>query len=181
MIEVDNVEGTSLQVINLRSHEDDRGQFGRIFCETLFPDFAIKQSNISITDAVGTVRGMHFQRFPSRESKIVVCLSGRVFDVVVNIRENSPDYLKWYGFELSGGKQGGAGVAGLVIPEGYAHGFQVLEKKSTLIYFHNDMYRKDLDMGLNPLDPDLGIDWPLDVGLLSERDRSFALVSDSRL
>ena len=120
-----------------------------------------------MTREPGTVRGMHFQLPPSAETKLIRCLRGRVFDVAVDLRRDSPTFLKWSGHELSA-----TNAHLLVIPEGFAHGFQVLEPDSELLYLHTAFYDPAHEGGLSPADPMLAIRWPLPVNGLSDRDRN---------
>ncbi|WP_028793418.1 dTDP-4-dehydrorhamnose 3,5-epimerase family protein [Thalassobaculum salexigens] len=149
-------------------HRDNRGYFRRLYGVD-FPGAFFKegpkQVNLSQNVLKGTVRGMHFQHPPEMETKIVSCISGRIFDVLVDIRETSPTYLKWTAYELDED----SGRA-LVVPEGFAHGFQTLTDDVKIVYFHDHAYVGDLAGRLNPLDPVLAIDWPLAVSEISEAD-----------
>jgi dTDP-4-dehydrorhamnose 3,5-epimerase len=148
---------------------DHRGRFGRLFCsDELLAAHAgrpIVQVNHSVTRAVGSVRGMHYQVAPAGEAKWVRCLRGRVFDVAVDLRRGSPTLKQWFGVELSAD----AGNA-LFLPEGVAHGFQVLERDSEMLYLHTAAYAPAHEAGLRWDDPAVGIDWPLPVRDLSTRD-----------
>lgn len=155
---------------------DQRGLFYRAFCdqelEFVLHQKPIRQINISCTEAVGTVRGLHYQLPPSAESKLVRCLRGRVFDVAVDLRCNSSTFLHWVAEELSGDN-----YRMLLIPEGCAHGFQVLEPHSELLYLHTEPYELKLESGVRFDDPAVGIPWPLPVDGLSQRDANFALLN----
>lgn len=156
--------------------QDARGEFARLFCArelaALIGDRRIVQANRSLTRAAGAVRGMHFQRAPHAEMKLVRCLRGRVLDVAVDLRAGSPTFLRWQARELSA-----ANAQMFVIPEGFAHGFQVLEPDSELLYLHTAFYEPAAEGGLSPTDPALNIAWPLPVRDLSERDASHAPIS----
>ncbi|MDE3740138.1 MULTISPECIES: dTDP-4-dehydrorhamnose 3,5-epimerase [Pseudomonas] len=156
--------------VDCPSHRDERGAFTRLFCaDSLAPllgERRIVQINQSRTCAVGAVRGLHFQHFPHAEMKLVRCTRGRVWDVVVDLRRGSPSFLRWHAEELSAENQ-----RMLVIPEGCAHGFQVLETDSELLYLHTEFYRPDAEGGLRHDDPALAIAWPLEARDLSQRDR----------
>lgn len=159
------------------ARRDERGRFARLFCTE---DLAaahrgrpIVQINHSITRQAGAIRGMHYQRPPAAEGKWVRCLKGRVFDVAVDLRRGSPTFLKWHAVELDGGR-----MNAIFIPEGCAHGFQVLEPDSELLYLHTAAYTPALEGGLRFDDPRVGIAWPLDVTEISERDRSHPLLDD---
>jgi dTDP-4-dehydrorhamnose 3,5-epimerase len=163
------IEGLAL--VDTTLFRDHRGEFGRFFCEKdLSAQLAhrhISQINRSLTRAVGAVRGLHFQFPPHAEMKFVRCTRGRVFDVAVDIRNGSPTFLKWFGCELSA-----ANMLMLVIPEGFAHGFQVIEPDSELIYLTTAAYEPGAEGGIVPGDPAIGIHWPLPVTELSDRDRN---------
>jgi len=167
-----------LMVAESRVIGDARGAFSRVFCgremEAALGDRTIKQANISRTAAVGAVRGMHFQRPPMAEMKIVRCIAGRVFDVAVDLRKGSPTFLEWHGIELAPDRN-----LAFVIPEGFAHGFQVLEEDAQLLYFHTEYYAPEVEGGLRFDDPRLAIAWPLAPVQLSERDLSHPLISDA--
>lgn len=164
-----------LQRLEPTIFSDERGEFRRIFCSdeitsSTYP-FLIRQINRSFTKRKGCVRGMHFQRQPYAEKKIIFCLAGSVWDVAVDVRENSPTFLQWHAEVLS--KDNGVGV---FIPEGFAHGFQAMTDEVELLYFHSNKYSPAHEDGLNPLDPLLGIEWPLDIQLISSKDKSRALI-----
>jgi dTDP-4-dehydrorhamnose 3,5-epimerase len=148
---------------------DSRGYLERIFCseelQALAPDRHIAQINHTFTAARSTVRGMHFQRPPHSEIKFVSCLRGAVFDVAVDLRDNSPTFLSWHAEVLSADN-----YKTLVIPEGFAHGFQTLTDDCEMLYFHTAAYQPNAEGGLNPEDPRLAIKWPLPVTGLSPRD-----------
>lgn len=150
-------------------HRDHRGAFSRLFCaeqqSALIGDRRIVQINHSLTHAVGAVRGLHYQRSPHAEMKIVRCLRGRVFDVAVDLRKGSPTFLDWTAAELSP-----ANRQALIIPEGCAHGFQVLEQDSELLYLHTAFYTPAAEAAVRYDDPAIGIDWPLPPTDLSARD-----------
>jgi dTDP-4-dehydrorhamnose 3,5-epimerase len=156
-------------VVRATSIDDRRGSFSRFFCERelgeLIGSRRIVQINRSRTSLVGAVRGMHYQRAPQSEMKLVRCLSGRVFDVAVDLRRSSPTFLHWHAEELSSNNE-----HMMIIPEGCAHGFQVLESESELLYLHTAFYSAELEEGIIWDDPRIGIAWPLAVTELSARD-----------
>ena len=135
-------------------------------------DRAIAQVNLSRTQAVGTIRGLHFQASPHSEAKLVRCLKGRVWDVAVDLREKSETYGHWQAVELTP-ERGNA----LLIPEGCAHGFQVLEPGIELLYLHSGVWVPEAESGMRWDDPQLAIAWPLPPKGLSERDRNLPLLS----
>ena len=159
-------------------HADARGSFERLFCARelagVLEGRHIVQINHSRTAAVGAIRGLHFQRPPHAEMKLVRCLRGRVWDVAVDLRADSPTFLRWHAEELSPDNH-----RMLVIPEGCAHGFQVLAPDSELLYLHTAYYTPEAEGGVRHDDPALGIRWPLPVTDLSPRDHSHPLIGDS--
>ena len=150
----------------------------RAWCEREFGTngihFVPLQSNLVFSRLKGTLRGLHHQVAPSLEAKLVRCTRGAVFDLVLDLRRNSPTYLRWYGAHLSAdnGRM-------LYIPEGCAHGFQALTDEVQLIYQHSSYYDPQAEGGVRFDDPAIGIDWPLPIGTVSDRDRSFPLIDDS--
>lgn len=158
--------------------EDDRGKFARLFCikelQTAHADRQIVQINHSLTHAIGAIRGLHFQYPPSAEAKWVRCLRGRVWDVAVDLRYNSPTFLNWHAVELSAKK-----MNAFFIPEGCAHGFQVLESDSELLYLHTAAYAPKHESAVRWNDPRLAIKWPLPVTDMSERDRNHPLLDNT--
>jgi len=156
-------------IVETTKHVDHRGEFFRAYCQrelaVIIGERQIVQANVSQTHAVGTVRGMHYQHPPQAEMKLIRCLKGRIWDVAVDLRTGSPSYLQWHAEELS------ADVAKMmVIPEGCAHGFQVLEKDSELLYLHTAFYSPEVEGGVLHNDPHLNIQWPLEVTDISDRD-----------
>ena len=139
-------------------------------------DRGIAQVNLSRTEAVGTIRGLHLQAEPHSEAKLVRCLRGRVWDVAVDLRRDSATYSDWHAVELRP-DQGNA----LLIPEGCAHGFQVLEPGSELLYLHSGAWVPEAETGVRWDDPQLAIDWPLPVTEMSDRDRAFPLLSQFKV
>jgi dTDP-4-dehydrorhamnose 3,5-epimerase len=171
---------TGLFVVESPMFGDARGRFSRVFCERerapAIGGRTIRQANVSSTAELGTVRGMHYQHAPRSEMKIVRCIQGRVFDVAVDLRRGSPTFLRWHGVELSPE----SGLA-FIIPEGCAHGFQVLESNSSLLYFHTEFYSPEHEGGVRHDDPRVGIAWPLRSANLSSRDASHPLLDESFL
>jgi dTDP-4-dehydrorhamnose 3,5-epimerase len=165
-----------LSVVETTPHTDARGSFARLFCAQelaeLLGQRQIVQINHSRTTTVGSVRGMHFQHPPHAEMKLVRCLKGRVWDVAVDLRQHSPTFLHWHGQELTP-----TNTYMMIIPEGFAHGFQVLEAESELLYLHTAFYTPEAEGGLRYDDPRLAITWPLPVADLSRRDQSHPLIN----
>jgi dTDP-4-dehydrorhamnose 3,5-epimerase len=173
-----NISSTSISgvvVVETTHHADHRGSFARLYCERelapVIGNRRIVQINHSCTGAVGAVRGMHFQRPPHAEMKLVRCLKGRVWDVAIDLRADSPTFLKWHAEELTP-----ENTRLLVIPEGCAHGFQVLEPDSELLYLHTDSYTPEAEGGIRHDDPRIAISWPLAVTDLSQRDTAHPLI-----
>lgn len=163
------IEG--LFVVSSTSMIDQRGQFSRLFCAnellSVLGERRIVQINHSITYKVGTVRGMHFQYKPFSEMKFVRCVKGRIWDVAIDLRSNSKTFLKWHAEELS---QNSGEM--MLIPEGCAHGFQVLESDSELLYLHTAYFEKSSEGGVRFDDPLIRIHWPLPITDLSIRDQN---------
>lgn len=167
---------SDLWVADTVSISDERGAFSRLFC-AIDLDEAVGKRNIvqinhSQTQAVGAIRGLHFQHPPHAEMKMVRCLRGRVWDVAVDLRKDSPTFLEWHAEELSPGNG-----RLMIIPEGFAHGFQVLEVGSELLYLHTAFYTPAAEGGIRHDDPRLGISWPLPVTDISLRDRQHSLLT----
>lgn len=169
---------TNLLVAESKAIKDERGAFARLFCEqelsSVIGQRKIVQINHSRTEAVGAVRGLHFQHAPHAEMKLVRCLKGKVWDVAVDLRPQSPSYKRWYAQELSV-----QNARMMVIPEGFAHGFQVLEAGSELLYLHTAFFKPDSEGGVRHDDPSLGIKWPLPVTDISVRDSSHTYIETS--
>jgi dTDP-4-dehydrorhamnose 3,5-epimerase len=167
-----------LFTIETQSSKDDRGAFRRFFCvselASIIGNRSIVQINHSHTAAVGAVRGMHFQYPPNAEMKLVRCLKGKVWDVAVDLRPTSLNYKRWHAQELSA-----KNAYMMVIPEGFAHGFQVLEADSELLYLHTAFYNPDYESGLRHDDPCLAIKWPLKVTEISMRDTNHAYIDSN--
>lgn len=136
-------------------------------------DRGIAQVNLSRSKSVGTIRGLHFQKGPHSEAKLVRCLKGRVWDVAVDLRTDSDTYSQWHAVELTPDRGNS-----LLIPEGCAHGFQVLEPGSELLYLHSGAWVPEAESGVRWDDSQLAIAWPLPVADLSNRDRILPLLSD---
>ncbi|WP_339631851.1 dTDP-4-dehydrorhamnose 3,5-epimerase [uncultured Sneathiella sp.] len=149
--------------------EDERGYFTRSFCEREFADAGIKflpiQCNISYNKKAYTLRGMHFLAAPYEETKLVRCSAGKIFDVAVDIRPNSPSFKKWVGFELSR-----ENARALFIPAGCAHGFLTLEDETEVFYQMSPAYVPGHDRGFRWNDPAIGIKWPAEPKVISARD-----------
>ena len=172
--------GTSLAgayVIELEPFRDERGLFARSFCQKEFATIGfhkqIVQINHSVTSQKGAIRGMHYQRPPACEIKIIRCVQGAVFDVMVDLRAGSSTFLQWHAVELSKDN-----MRMVYIPEGFAHGFQTLTDVAELIYHHSAFYSPEYEHGFRYNDPAASIRWPLPVSNISQRDIGHPLLSD---
>lgn len=158
--------------IEAEPHVDDRGLFARLHCPEEFAaagiDFAPAQTSLSRNPTSGTLRGMHFQAAPHAEAKLVRVTRGRVFDVAVDLRPDSPTYRQWTGAELSA-----ENLVGLYIGEGIAHGFLTLEPDTDVVYEIAPAYRPGHDAGVRWDDPTFGIAWPMAPVLISARDAGY--------
>ena len=155
---------------------DARGLFLNAFriqepeFKKIWKDRSIKQINLSTTYQKGVVRGLHFQKEPFSEAKIVRCIKGLVWDVAVDLRKDSKSYLKWYSLKLE------VNHNAFFIPEGFAHGFQTLQDNSQLLYIHSEIWDPISEMGVRFDDPSINVKWPLEIKALSERDKSFPMI-----
>lgn len=158
--------------IELEPKTDDRGMFARTWCAAEFArhglDATIAQCNMSYSRRRGTLRGMHWQEAPYAENKLVRCTAGAVFDVCVDLRKGSATYLKWVGRTLTAENR-----AALFVPEGCAHGFLTLVDDSEVAYQVSRPYAAHAERGLRWNDPAIAIEWPGEIVVASERDRSF--------
>ena len=164
-----------LKVITTEPIADDRGHFARCFCAKEFEaagiDFQVAQRNHSFNHKKGTIRGMHWQIAPHQEGKLVTCCVGSIFDVAVDMREDSPTYLKWFGIELTQRRQ-----RMLYVPPGFAHGYQTLEDKVMVAYSVSAAYHPESSVGMRFDDPAVAIDCPVEATSLSEKDKSWPLL-----
>jgi dTDP-4-dehydrorhamnose 3,5-epimerase len=162
-------------LIHLDARVDQRGSFARAFCAREFAGQGLEttfvQANISTSAKVGTLRGMHFQREPHAEVKLVRCVKGSIYDVVVDIREKSPTYLRWFGAELSDDN----GLM-MYVPKGFAHGYQALTHGATAFYMVSSYYEPASEGGLRFDDPRLSIAWPRAVSDISDKDARWPLL-----
>ena len=165
-----------LKVVETSPFQDSRGAFARWYCERELAEIVgnrqIVQINHSRTGGMGAVRGLHFQKPPHAEMKLVRCIKGRVWDVAVDLRQGSATYLKWHAEELTP-----TNARMMVIPEGFAHGFQEIEPESELLYLHTAFYAPESESGVRFDDPSIGIEWPLPVTDVSQRDRNHPLIN----
>lgn len=175
---IDDLPLSGLKRVQRRRLGDARGFFSRVFCADELAAAgwtkSIAQLNHTFTARQGTVRGLHFQRPPHADMKLVSCLRGVVWDVAVDVRCDSPTFLQWHAEELSA-ENGRA----LLIPEGFAHGFQTLTDDVEMLYCHSAPFVADAEAGLRPIDPRHAVRWPLDVIGLSARDAGHPLLDDT--
>jgi len=163
------IEGVA--VVRRMPRRDERGEFVRLHCVDEFAelgllgDGAVVQTNLSRSRTAGIVRGLHLLRPPAQEHKLLTCITGAVWDVVVDLRPDSSTWMRWEAVELSSDDD-----LAVVVPPGVAHGFQVLVPDTAVLHLYSDRYRSELDAGVHPLDPALGISWPISPVQLSERD-----------
>lgn len=160
---------TGAFLINIEKKTDDRGFFARYYCVKEFALHGLEtnwvQMNTTLTLNKGTVRGMHFQRDPMAETKLLRCLRGSIWDVIVDLRKDSTTFGKWEKVELNDTNR-----SLLYIPKGFAHGFQTLQDNSELLYMHSEFYSSQHEGGIRFDDPDLNINWPLAIEFISDRD-----------
>jgi len=162
--------------VTLEPRGDARGYFARVFDMTRMrevdPRFQIVQINRSLTQARGTIRGLHYQRAPKAEDKLVQCLQGKIFDVAVDLRVDSPTYRQWVGRELSAENK-----ELFLVPKGCAHGFQTLTDDCLVEYFVSEYYAPETEGGVRYNDPAIGVDWPLAEPFTSEKDAAWPLLT----
>jgi len=176
-LEISETDLNGVMRIGKRKLGDARGHFSRMFCKQELAeaglDIDITQINHTYSAQKGTIRGMHFQYAPAAEVKIVSCLRGCVLDVALDLREGSDSFGRWIAVELSS-----KNWASLYIPPGFAHGFQALENDVELLYLHSAPYTPECEGGVNPLDDEIGIKWPLPVTEISQRDQMLPAISN---
>ena len=163
-------------IIELEERSDSRGFFARTFCAREFEEHGLKpavvQCNMSYNHKKGTMRGMHYQVEPAMEAKLVRCTRGAVYDVIVDMRPDSPTYLEHIGVELTADNR-----VALYVPEMFAHGYLTLVDGAEVFYQVSEFYTPGTERGLRYDDPALGIDWPVPIEVISEKDAAWALMS----
>lgn len=163
--------------IELEPFSDERGWFARYYCKKEFSaighDKEFVQMNHSVSKAKGTIRGMHYQVQPYREIKLVRCIAGKVWDVIIDIRSGSPTFLQSFGVELSAENR-----KMVYIPEGFAHGFQCLSDDCELLYHHTEFYQPAAEAGIRFSDPLVNIQWPMEPTNISQRDADHPLLGN---
>lgn len=160
--------------VDLQMREDERGFFARLFCREEFAaknlDGNIVQINNSLNSKKGTLRGLHFQRPPKSEVKIVRCIRGAIWDVIVDLRKKSPTFGQWTGLELSE-----ANRSMMYVPKGFAHGFLSLTEDSEIIYLVTEFYSSEYEGAVRWNDPEIGIKWPEEPDVISDKDANAPL------
>lgn len=167
-----------LKLGQIQSKADERGYFERVYCHWEYEGLVgrplrIKQINRSMSKIKGTTRGLHFQWPPHAETKIVSCPAGRLFDVAVDLRKGSPTYMQYFSAELTAENK-----KFLIIPEGFGHGFQTLEPNTEILYLVTEEFSLPHDDGINPIDPTVGVEWPLEIALRSKKDSDRKFIAD---
>lgn len=169
---------TGAFTIDVQPFQDNRGFFTRTFCEKEFAEHQLVQhfvqANHSGTHGKGVIRWMHFQHAPHCEVKLVKCVQGAIFDVIVDVRAGSPTFLQWFGAELTAENK-----RMMYVPAGFAHGFQSLSDYSEITYMVSAFYNKESEGGVKYDDPGVGIEWPLPVSLVSDKDQAIPLIDAS--
>lgn len=164
-------------IVEIEQLSDDRGFYARTWCQREFQarnlNSNLVQSNLAYTKRKGTLRGMHYQIPPHEEAKLVRCTSGAIFDVLIDLRQESPTYKQWLGVRLTAENH-----VMIYVPEGFAHGYQTLEDDIEVSYQVSQYYYPEAERGLCYKDPSFGIEWPLDVQVISEKDSNWPVYQD---
>ena len=159
-------------IIELEPLEDERGFFARSFCQREFEkhglNLCVVQCNVSYNKKKGTLRGMHYQVPPHEEAKLVSCIRGAIYDVIIDLRPDSTTYCQWFALELSA-----ENYKMLYVPEGFTHGFQTLEDNTIVFYQMSEFYHPECARGARWDDPAFGIRWPLPNRVMSKKDLSY--------
>jgi len=163
-------------VLELEPRSDNRGFFSRTFCQQEFETHGLNpnvaQVNLSFNEKAGTLRGLHYQVPPATEAKLFRCIRGAIYDVIVDMRHESPTYLQHFGIELSASNH-----LALYVPEMFAHGYQALQAGTEVLYQVSEFYTPGVEKGLRFDDPALNISWPTEVTVISEKDQSWPLLA----
>ena len=159
-------------IINIEPLEDERGFFARSFCQEEFEKYGLNprivQCNVSYNTKRGTLRGMHYQIKPYEEAKVVSCTKGAIYDVIIDLRSDSPTYCQWFAVELSA-----ENYKMLYVAEGFAHGFQTLQENTIVFYQMSEFYHPECAQGIRYNDPTFEITWPLSKPIISKKDDSY--------
>lgn len=155
--------------IDLEKREDDRGFFARLFCQNEFDNHSLDRNIVQINNSLskdkGTLRGIHYQLAPKAETKIVRCIKGSLYDVIVDLRPDSKTFLKWFGATLSAENR-----TMMFVPKGFGHAFLTLEENTEAFYMVTEFYSPENERGLRWNDPKIGIEWPIEPVIISEKD-----------
>lgn len=157
-------------ILKKKKFTDLRGNFIKIYSRNIFKKLKINniiQINYSYSKTRGTIRGMHYQIKKYKEKKIISCLDGKIYDVIIDLRKKSPTFLKWQGFILSDKNN-----KSIIVPEGCAHGFQTLENNTRIIYCHTNIYKKKYEKTVSPFDSRFNIKWPAKLTRISQKDKT---------
>ncbi|MFT2007814.1 dTDP-4-dehydrorhamnose 3,5-epimerase [Pontibacter sp. 13R65] len=164
-------------IVDIKRIEDDRGFFGRAWCKQEFEEVGLStnvvQTNLSSNKKKGTLRGLHFQVTPHAESKLVRCTRGALYDVIIDLREQSPTYRQWIGVELTADS-----FRMLYVPENFGHGFITLEDNTDIMYQVTEYYAPAAERGIRYNDPAFNIEWPMEPLVISDKDLAHADFSD---
>lgn len=167
-----------LLVVEPNVFGDNRGWFSESYNESVFKENGINisfvQDNHSFSAQKGVLRGLHFQNNPNAQTKLVRCTKGRIWDVAVDLRKSSSTYLKWFGIELTADNH-----KMLLVPQGFGHGFVTLEDSCEVQYKVDNVYDKASDRSIKYNDPQIGIEWPINDIILSDKDKNASLLKDS--
>lgn len=159
-------------IIEIQKMEDERGFFARAWCQKEFAEHnltpRVVQANVSFNKKKGTLRGMHYQIAPYEEAKLVRCTSGAIYDVIIDLRPDSPTYKEWTGVELTA-----KNYKMLYVPENFAHGFQTLLDNTEVTYQVSQFYSPGSEQGIRWNDPTFGIEWPLAIQVISDKDKNW--------
>ena len=159
-------------IVDLELHKDERGFFGRTWCQKEFKERGLNpnlvQCNISYNAKRGTLRGMHYQAAPYQEAKLVRCISGKIYDAVIDLRPDSITFKKWLAFILAGNS-----YRAIYIPEGFAHGFQTLKDNTEVFYQMSEFFHPEAARGVRWNDPEFHIEWPIETIIISEKDKNY--------
>lgn len=158
--------------MDLDKREDERGFYARAWCKDEFEghglDAAFIQTNTSFTCKAGTVRGLHYQEHPYAETKLMRCIRGAIHDVIIDLRPESPTYRRWEGFDLTADNR-----KALYVPKGFANGFVAVEDDTEVLYSVTESYQPQYERGIRYDDPAFDIRWPVEIAVVSEKDRSW--------
>jgi dTDP-4-dehydrorhamnose 3,5-epimerase len=165
-------------LIDVQPIVDERGFFTRIFCANEFEKEGLNknvvQANHSFTKGIGSIRGLHMQVAPFAETKVIKCINGRIFDVILDTRKGSSTFLQWFGAELSADNK-----RMMYVPAGFAHGFQTLSEESEIIYFVSQVYNKESERTIRFDEPRVKVQWPLTLNHISEKDKSALFLQEN--